>query len=276
MKPMYKSLAAAVSLALASAAAHAQLAPPSMGTAAPASNQQLALAIWDSADKVSEIVSLNYTFADLTAANFNPTSPTSPFTLATNPSTGTGSVYQLNFGVVPGWSTTFTNPTTQGTSYLLVSQNQPAAAITDSTAPVLSAQYLTDIVNTTQAELNAWPTVAGTAGYFIDPTASTTLSINSGAVGSFLSGTMGTVSDFFGAAVGSALNFYTITPPARGQANGTATPLAGFFNLASNGTLTYNVAAAVSAVPLPAAFWLLASGVAGLGTIGRRRRAVAA
>ncbi len=43
------------------------------------------------------------------------------------------------------------------------------------------------------------------------------------------------------------------------------------WNLASNGTLTYNIEGAPAAVPLPAAAWLFGSGLLGLVGIGRRK-----
>jgi hypothetical protein len=45
---------------------------------------------------------------------------------------------------------------------------------------------------------------------------------------------------------------------------------------AATGVLTYTLQAATTAVPLPAAGWLLISGLFGLGAVGRRRTAVAA
>jgi hypothetical protein len=45
--------------------------------------------------------------------------------------------------------------------------------------------------------------------------------------------------------------------------------------LSTSGDLTYTIAG-VSAVPLPAAVWLLGSGLLGLAGIGRRKKAAAA
>jgi hypothetical protein len=56
-----------------------------------------------------------------------------------------------------------------------------------------------------------------------------------------------------------------------GNANGLAS-----FKLASNGDLVYDVAGGPSAVPLPAAAWLLGSGLLGLIGVGRRKAAAAA
>lgn len=285
MKSIIKPLAAAIGLALASAAAHAQLATPAMGTAtsgAPASSQ-LILAIWNNVGAASEIVSLNYTYADLTAANLNVNSATSPFTTAVNPLTGTGSVYQLSFGIVPTWSTNFANPATESTQFLVAASNGTSADVTAATQQAIQNSFLTDINNSVTSVTGAnWTGTAGTAGYFVDATGTTPLSVNaSGAL--MQSGGLGTTTQQFGAAVGSSLAFYNVVSNGtRGLSPATQTQFAnaagaGFWYLSTSGQLTYNVpSGTVSAVPLPAAVWLLASGVAGLGTIGRRRRAAAA
>jgi hypothetical protein len=81
--------------------------------------------------------------------------------------------------------------------------------------------------------------------------------------------------------IGSSLGFYQAlrngsggTTPAvvtqYANANGIAT-----WNLGTNGVLTYNVPAP-SGVPLPAAVWLLLSGVGGLGVFGRRSKTAVA
>jgi hypothetical protein len=82
----------------------------------------------------------------------------------------------------------------------------------------------------------------------------------------------------FSGAVGSALGFYDITTTSKHVAsdtpysNGNATD--GFFFLASNGDLTYNIGTAgtAPAVPLPPAAWLFGSGLLGMVGIARRRR----
>jgi hypothetical protein len=53
------------------------------------------------------------------------------------------------------------------------------------------------------------------------------------------------------------------------------TTYAGFWFLSSAGQLTYNIVAEAAPVPLPAAVWLLGSGLMGLIGVGRRRRATA-
>ena len=85
--------------------------------------------------------------------------------------------------------------------------------------------------------------------------------------------------------LGSAANLFYYTTTAGTGASSTAANFVGFSNslntatltLASNGVLTYDLqAAAVSAVPVPAAAWLLGSGLLSIGGMIRRRKAAAA
>ena len=72
------------------------------------------------------------------------------------------------------------------------------------------------------------------------------------------------------AAVGTALNFYALqVSSTSGLAKIAGTPFAGSWNLGTNGTLSYSVAA----VPLPPAVWLLGSGLIGMVGVARRSRA---
>ncbi len=76
--------------------------------------------------------------------------------------------------------------------------------------------------------------------------------------------------------VGSALNFFysTAADPIAGTPAGIAPFLGGTWTLSSNDVLTYS-GSAPAAVPVPAAIWLLGSGVFGLVGVARRRQQVA-
>jgi hypothetical protein len=83
-----------------------------------------------------------------------------------------------------------------------------------------------------------------------------------------------------GTAGGAAVTMYDLVQVKAGLGNGTIAALSngtgnGAWSLSPTGDLTYTIAG-VSAVPLPAAVWLLGSGLLGLAGIGRRKKAAAA
>lgn len=274
-----KSLAAAVSLALMSVSAHAQLAAPTIGTTVPGTGTGLFLAVWDSAGTNSEIVNLSYDYAEIAAAgNLTPNSATSPFTTALNPSTGTGNVAQLNFGVIPGFSSLFASKIAT-TDFLVVSSLQggpgtEAFAATSSTTPVTAYGGVGTVNINVQAELAAWAATPGAGGTLTDTTGTAIYSVQSPET---LNGGQLVEGQQFGGAVGSSLGFYNITTTTAHKdtitqyANATGP---GFWFLSTSGDLSYDVplAGGTSPVPLPAAVWLLGSGLLGMAGIARRRR----
>jgi hypothetical protein len=85
----------------------------------------------------------------------------------------------------------------------------------------------------------------------------------------------GNISGVTDVAAGTANAFYNFTQnKANGSSGSSSETLLGSF-LFSGNTLTYTAAGGTAPVPLPAAVWLLVSGVSGLIGIGRRRKTAA-
>lgn len=284
MKLPLKPIGLAVALAFASGAANAQLGTPGYGTLPPTAgnNTTLILYLWSPVASGSpnsgygEAVSLSYDYTTLaaTTGSLTPNSATSPFVTAANPTGASGNVLQLNFGTVPNFSTM--TPAGGGPlQYFIGAGNGSAITafeITDSTTPT-TTQLPPAGIGVVANALNtiSWNGTGGNTG--VDTTGAAAYnpiaeSVNSGNINGLN----------FAGAVGTALNFYNafITTVGRtGTSNITEyanASGAGFWFLSSAGDLTWNVPLALSAVPLPAAFWLFASGIAGLGAIARRRR----
>src|SRR5215469_6963973 len=116
MKLSAKAVALAVTTALASAAAHAQLAAPGYSPTAPTNGNNTSLILYlfsptvagSTTPNYGEQVALNYTYSQLTPGTaggpLTPNSATSPFVTAANPTGAAGNVLQLNFGAVPNFS----------------------------------------------------------------------------------------------------------------------------------------------------------------------------
>ena len=287
-KVAFTSIAAAVGLALASGAAHAQLASPTpLPSTAPTSDTTLMMAVWNTNNEASEIVNLGYTFDEINNAtgNLTPNSATSPFVTATatNPAGVTESVLQLNFGTIANIGTSLDFNSTEGAQFAIYSVAAPAdlgpgiqgQVLTTSTGtPTSTTAGDNTFVQNVQSEIAAWDQDDPNEGTALDVNCSTTECVQSGPLAG--GGVAGNPSGLgtMGTSIGSSLNFYDLTGTSRGvyteseYANALG---AGFFSLSSTGELTWNVPEAVSAVPLPAAAWLFASGLLGLGLIGRRR-----
>lgn len=286
-----KALAAGITLALASVSAHAQLttAPGINEGSAPGSGG-LYLAVWDSVSKVSEVVNLStsttYGYSQITTASgaLTPTAPNAAFSLATNPD-GSGQVLQLNFGQVAGFTSTggsvFGGSGLADESYMVLSTKTGTGGgmtVTDVATPNITATSLTTAQNNINSEISAWVAAAPATGDLIDnPTASSYNSTYDVVNGLLQAGAVVTGSNF-GQSVGSAAGFYNVVSTGRTtvsinpyqNANGT-----GFWFLSSTGDLTYNIASGgtTAPVPLPAAIWLLGSGLLGMAGIARRRAA---
>ncbi len=101
MKSFLKPIAAAVSLALASVAAHASLVAPSQGPTVPSSTG-LYLEVYNSAG-ATELVNLSYAYADIASGNLaNLNTPQAVYNSdVADPIAGTTDrVSQLDFGII--------------------------------------------------------------------------------------------------------------------------------------------------------------------------------
>jgi hypothetical protein len=272
MKLSIKPLAAAVSLALISVSAHAQLASPVQGTAVPGVNGVF-LEAWNATSGATELVNLSYAYTDIAAANVgNLNTATGPaWTSATNPSTGTGTVSQLNFGTIANAGAAgFTNYTvvSAATATQTGIAGTSGASVASSSSPATTTfTGLGTVISNIQTEIAAWGSQTGATGTFFDATGGTTVAalaaLGPSYSGSFISG--GAIAS---GAVGSAMDFYSILGASH---KATTTAYNGFWFLSSTGQLSYNIASAAAPVPLPAAVWLLGSGLLGLIGVGRRR-----
>lgn len=288
-----KSLATAVTLALASVSAHAALTPPAQNLTSPPVDSSgaytgLYLAVYNGAGTQSEVVNLGYAYSQISAAsgNLNPTAPNAAFVQAAAP-TGSGNVLQLNFGQISGFSgssSIFNSSNLATDGYMVLSAVTGGPGVEQLSAtyngtPPLAYGGVNTVGQAIQSEIANWVTAAPTTGDLSDTTGTATYSVQKGiAFGGLNDGQIISGTNYSGS-VGSALGFYNVTTTALhkdaitqyGTSAGT-----GYWFLSNSGMLTYNVPVAGTApVPLPAAVWLLGSGLLGMTGIARRRRGAA-
>lgn len=275
-----KPLAAAVSLTLISVSAHAALTAPVQGTTVPA-NTGLYLDAWNATTGATELVNLSYAYTDIAGANLgNLNTASGPaWTTASNPA-GSGTVSQLNFGTIAnataGGFTNFTVVSAASTTQTGINHIEGISiGAGSSPAGITSTAGLTPVLQNIQQEVAAWASLSSSGTFFDVDGSSTAAALKAPTSG----GSWGN-SLLSSGTVGTALSFYNMI----GNTNVTAadglashatltTAYNGFWFLTSGGQLTYNIAAAAAPVPLPAAVWLLGSGLLGLIGVGRRRSA---
>jgi hypothetical protein len=279
MKLSITPVALAVTMALGVAVAQAQT--PSYGTTSPADgglDDGLYLAVWDNSTGFTDLVDLSSTEAGIipsTGILTTPTPGSNGWTQVSN-FDGFASVDQLNLGTVSNFASLFPT-TTAATQYGVYAANNSGtnaeATIAVGTASTVTATAVNTMHLAIGGEVSEWFSASDTSPLG-DKTNTQAYSIPSGN-GSLGDGNLGLTGDSFSNAVGSAENFYNYAVAGR-PASLTTTEYsyngqAGFWFLSSSGDLTWNVIAP-SSVPLPPAVWLFASGLIGLGLIGRRRQ----
>jgi hypothetical protein len=272
-----RAVIAAACLTLASTAAFAQVTPPptnTIGPTQPSNNGGLYLTVWNPTTQVSLVAYLGLNIDDALETLMAPDGGRT-----------------INFGVISGFTELFgdgantlwhisavdSQGAAEGRRVVTTSMVLPDAL--GNTFGIDSASVL-GISNSGRDFFNSLSAACGatSSGGIQNPCRSTTSGFYAGTQlwGEFLGGGLPVSA---AGLVGTALQFFFLQGTSDigeiVQANiyGNA---AGFgqWLLDATGQLTYTMAA-VTAIPLPAAVWLLLSGLVGLTAIGRRRLAAA-
>lgn len=274
MKTFIKALAVTAVLALSSTAALAQTVPtqPAPGPVPSPSTGDggLIVVIWDAVRGVSLTQYLGLTLSQIL--------PT-----GTNMQTAG---FELNFGVLGNYASIFGTSDAANIQYMIVAADSTGGTFNGrniATTSALGAPYPTtsnqrgrdaasavnNFLGNTNGCSNATPCIATAAdqGTYAGGT-----NFGSNLGSQLLASSAGTV--------GTALGFYLLSTGTSGVTAATVAvyqSAAGFAQwlLGTNGSLVYSVPGA-NVVPLPAAVWLLLSGLVGVGAIARRRGAAVA
>jgi hypothetical protein len=271
MKLSFAPLAIAAAVAFASTTAHAALST-TVGTTPP-DLTGLYISIWDTTTKHSELVNLSNEFSDfVTPGLITPDTAGGLFKAAT---VNGQSVLSMDFGVLPGFASTFGTPGATTSYMVIATDNNTGSVYTEAAgSPAMTSSGLGAQQQAISGQISNWladPTV-NTSGTAIDLTGSASFNA---ITGPNQGGLLGLQGFNFSGVVGTALNFFNTLKSGRSgvtnteYANSTGN---GFWFLSASGDLTWNVPTSGGApVPVPAAVWLFMSGLAGLGAIGRRR-----
>ncbi len=280
MKMFMKAVAATAVLAMSAAGAVAQTVPtqPAPGpvpTGLIDGNGGLVVVIWDSVRNVSLTQYLGLTLSQIIPG------PTTNMEQAG---------FQLDFGVLGNYSSLFGASSASNVQYLVVATDPTGGTFAGrniATTSILGGIYTP---TSNQRVRDAAAAVRNFLSFENGCNAQTPCIATSNLEGNWAGGTnMGTnlgsqLSQSSAGTAGNALGFYlltTVTNLAVGPASIAVVDVyqsaSGAFAqwlLGTDGRLVYSVPGTV--VPLPAALWLLLSGLVGVGTIGRRRLAASA
>jgi len=277
---------AATAAALIAPAAFAQVADPiplpSNQTGSFGSG--LFVSIWDTTKNVSLV---EYLGQNGTGMNFQDALPS-------NLAPTNGNAVSLDFGVLPGYSSTFAGSDSANLVYTVWAGKSFGAAATQSfetTGPL--GGFANTLINGNVTTVNtagntfigqvntACPSSVGCQSDATqNPALNTAAFAGQKSWGADYNG--GLSGNLAAGAVGSPLGFYEVTKTSSSalssanvvqyaNSNGAGGSNFGQWLLNADGHLTYSIAQGSSSVPLPAAGWLLLSGLAGFGSIRRRR-----
>jgi hypothetical protein len=187
----------------------------------------------------------------------------------------TGAAGSFEFGTVQGWST-FSSSTLSNVKWAVFAIDNLGPGTTAGQRRVLATVenpmsgglYTNNGVVTLGDNYNTWmdtPSVVGA-----NPSIATTPTDPNYLGRTQFTSVFNLLSPLgFWEGLGEAQNFFKATNTGTGGSQANKSDYAGVFSLSEAGLLTY---AQTSEVPLPAAAWLLLSGLSGLGVIGRRRK----